>query len=89
MNQKLIYWKSGPEGAPPNNNEIHKKLAELGRVAHYDAKKKVEKCRENSPNLSKIKIQKILEKQLESIFKQIDVLLHDLFGFINNSEISH
>ena len=57
-------------------NKIHCKLVELGKKGQFLAKSTVDNIQKNNElNLSKIKIQNILNKRLKPIFKKIDEYL--------------
>ena len=58
------------------NNQNHKLLAEIGRECHNIAEKTTKELMIKDPhNLSKIKLQKILNKRLNPLLKQIDETL--------------
>ncbi|MFX1338281.1 MAG: N-6 DNA methylase [Promethearchaeota archaeon] len=58
------------------NNQNHKLLAEISKECHNIAEKTtIELMGKDPHNLSKIKLQKILNKRLNSHFKQIDEIL--------------
>ena len=62
------------------NDQNHKLLAKIGRECHYLAEKTTkESLRKDPHNYSKIKLQKILNKQLKPLLKQIDEILKSEF----------
>ena len=60
--------------------KLHSDLANLGREGHQKAQKIVENVLNKNPDISKLKLQKILEIKLKAIFNEIDEKLYLLFG---------
>ena len=62
------------------NSQVHLDLAKLGKMGMDSARKIVFSFQKKTSYYSKLKLQKLIEKRIESIFSEIDVQVKLLFG---------